>query len=313
VERIRRVGVLGTLVWDRIWLHGASAPHESWGGIAYSLAAWAAACPPGWEVVPLLKLGNDLEGEARSFLRELPHLAMDGVREVPEASNRVELRYTDSAHRGERLEGGVPPWTWEELAPVVHSLDALYVNFITGDEMRLSTAEQLRRDYPGPIYADLHSLLLGHGTDGHRFPRALLEWGRWVACFNTVQTNESELRTQAEHAGIEPWSFAAHSLQRGPEIFVVTTGTAGAEYVVSGGQTAPGTPHAGHVRLSDGELEGDPTGCGDVWGSVLFARLLAGDAIEPAIRTAHRAAGRKMGHSGASGLYMHLAQGSFSA
>ena len=49
---------------------------------------------------------------------------------------------------------------------MVRDLDALYVNFISGFEMSLGTAEALRRGFSGPIYVDLHSLFLGMGADG---------------------------------------------------------------------------------------------------------------------------------------------------
>ena len=322
MERTRRVGVLGTLVWDRIWLHGATAPQEGWGGIAYSLAAWAAACPPDWEVVPLLKLGADLEAEARALLAEYPQFASGAERVVPEASNRVELRYTDMAHRGERLVGGVLPWSWEELAPVVSNLDALYLNFISGDEMRLRDAELLRDGFAGPIYADLHSLLLGHGHEGHRFARPLDEWNRWLACFDAIQTNEAELATQARSAEQDPWSFAAHALDHGPALFAVTLGTGGAGYAVATDAASDplgwrrrsfmsAAPRLGRLPLPHGPAAGDPTGCGDVWGSTFFAELLGGAELEAAMIDAHRASASKMSHSGASGLFMHLTQGSF--
>ena len=58
-----------------------------------------------------------------------------------------------------------------------------------------------------------------------------------------------------------------------------------------------GAPRPGQVvrtaRLAPTEgpaLTGDPTGCGDVFGATLFARLLAGDALEPSIHEANRMA-----------------------
>jgi sugar/nucleoside kinase (ribokinase family) len=56
-------------------------------------------------------------------------------------------------------------------------------------------------------------------------------------------------------------------------------------------------------RLVEG---GDPTGCGDVWGSTYFSRLLAGDNLSVAILAANRAAARNVEHRGASGLSNHL-------
>src|SRR5256885_8989141 len=41
-----------------------------------------------------------------------------------------------------------PPWTWPELGPQVTDLDALYLNFISGCEMAVGTAQLLRRAFP---------------------------------------------------------------------------------------------------------------------------------------------------------------------
>jgi sugar/nucleoside kinase (ribokinase family) len=51
---------------------------------------------------------------------------------------------------------------------------------------------------------------------------------------------------------------------------------------------------------------GDPTGCGDVWGATYFSRLLAGDDIRSAMRSASVAASRNVDHRGATGLAQYL-------
>jgi sugar/nucleoside kinase (ribokinase family) len=52
--------------------------------------------------------------------------------------------------------------------------------------------------------------------------------------------------------------------------------------------------------------DGDPTGCGDVWGATYFSRLLAGDTLTAAMRGANEAAARNVEHRGATGLSGHL-------
>ena len=165
---MKRIGVIGTMVWDTI--HGRipnSHPVEEWGGIAYALSALETSLPSDWEIVPLIKVGQDLAPRANEFLGTLTHRSAAGrFVEVPEPNNRVTLRYETAARRVEQLTGGVPGWSWAELGPMVADLNALYVNFISGYELSLETATFLRRGYSGPIYADLHSLLLGVGVDG---------------------------------------------------------------------------------------------------------------------------------------------------
>lgn len=319
-----RVGVLGTMVWDRIHARdGRAEPIEEWGGVSYALAAAAAAAPAGATIVPIVRLGSDLAERAFGFFRSLPHVDLEGgIRVVGEPNNRVELRYHDRERRCERLTGGVGAWEWTELQPIVASLDALYVNFISGFELDLPTALALRAHFTGPIYADLHSLMLGVGPGGMRVPRPLEAWREWLRCFDAVQVNEDELGMLA-HAWGDPWLFAAEAVGEQPRLLLITLGERGAAYVAAPGldddphtwQRAPllvpGTVAHGPVRTErvPPELrprEGDPTGCGDVWGASFFCNLLARRGLEDAMRRANAAAARNVEHRGATGLHHHL-------
>lgn len=299
-----RVGVLGTPVWDRIFAAGAETPAaEGWGGIMYSLAALDAACPPGWEIVPFVKVGADLAAEARGFLRSLLHLAPGrDVRVVPEPTNRVELRYRDADRRCERLSGGIPGWRWAELEPRLPELDALYVNFISGFELALGGAERLRAGFPRPLYADLHSLFLDTPASGPRRLRPLPEWERWVRCFDAVQCNEDELAMLTGTPG-DALRGAERLATVAGGLALVTLGGEGAVYALA--DPNPGPVHGEQVPAPE-PAAGDPTGCGDVWGSTFFARRLAGTPLREAIEDAHRAAARNLGYRGVAGLREHL-------
>jgi len=318
VSELRTVGVVGTLVWDRIFERdGRTEPVEEWGGIGYALAAITASLPEGWQVLPILKVGRDLAEEARRFLRTLPRVLDTGVVVVPEPNNRVELRYVSETRRSERLTGGVPAWTWPELAPLVDICDALYVNFISGLEMELETALALRRGYRGPIYADLHSLFLGVNRQGYRVPRTLEAWAAWLRCFDAAQMNEDEFELLG--ATGDPWHLAAGVLGPDLKLITVTLGPKGAAYVAGADfdpdpttwrrrqhVTVARGAHSGRVASGGGMRVGDPTGCGDVWGATAFARMLGGDTLEAAMAEANRMAGRNVEHRGARGLYRHL-------
>jgi hypothetical protein len=316
-----KLGVVGTFVWDTIWTLDevrAGQPFETWGGLAYSLAGAAAARPEGWEIVPIAKVGSDLADEAHRFMAGLPGVSPGrGVLVVSEPNNRVELRYTDEVRRGERLTGGVTAWTWEELAPRLEGLDALYVNFLSGFEMGLETAERVRASFAGPIYADLHSLFLGCPGAGVRARRSLPEWERWAACFHALQLNEDELAMLGGDPDLPVWMRAERLLEHGPGLVVVTQGGQGATAVAHPGfpddprawpAWRPDRPiyRAASVPPAQGDRSGDPTGAGDVWGATFFCGLLDGLPLHDAIRRAHRFAGCKLGVRGAAGLYEHL-------
>lgn len=320
----RRVGVLGTFVWDVIYGRDVrSAPVEEWGGITYALAGFDAALPDGWEVVPIVKVGEDLAREARGFLASLRTIAPGASAvAVPYPNNRVELRYHDDARRTEVLTGGVPPWTWQGLQPLLAGLDALYVNLISGFELDLETATLLRQHFQGPIYCDLHSLVLAVHPSGLRTLQPLPRVAEWCRCFDVLQVNEDELSMMAP----DGLALAATAMANGVQTLVVTLGARGAVYFAPGHftrladrTTAPGMAGtAGALRTAlvpttadQVRVKGDPTGCGDVFGATYFSRLLAGDIITDALRAAIAAAARNVEHRGATGL-AHFLRGELS-
>jgi hypothetical protein len=316
--RRKRVGVIGTFVWDII--HGRdprNAPVEEWGGVTYALSAFDAALAEDWEIVPVMKVGADLAPRARTFLNTLRRIAPDAaLLEVPFANNRVELRYFSDERRSEVLTGGVPPWSWLALQPLLRGLDALYVNFISGFEMELEVAQLLRQSFRGPLYGDLHSLTLALQPDGLRTLKPMPDTAEWCRCFDLVQVNEDELAMMAP----DSMALAAMAMSVGVKSLCVTLGPRGVVYFA-----APGFERLADLDARDGlggtlgavrteripadrvrDANGDPTGCGDVWGATYFSRLLAGDMFPVALREANRAAAKNFEHRGATGLAHHL-------
>jgi pfkB family carbohydrate kinase len=312
-----RIGVVGSLVWDLIYGRDALAPPvEEWGGIAYALGGLDASLPADWEIVPLIKVGRDLSSQAQDLLRTLSRLA-PGARcvEVTAPNNRVVLHYQSTERRCERMAGGVPGWTWAELGPMVRDLDAVYVNFISGFELSLGTAQALRQGFNGPLYADLHSLFLGMQHDGMRMLQPLPNAAAWFGCFDVVQLNEDEMQQLTP----DPLILAADALTAGVSLLTVTLGARGVAYVAAPGFDAladrsrsASTRPALHTTVRSALIPApstetlDPTGCGDVFGAAAFARLLAGDPVEKALRHATMLAARNAGFRGASGLARHL-------
>lgn len=313
----KRLGALSTLVWDRILnpFADAAPSREQWGGAVYSYSSLAATCPDGWEAVPIVKVGRDLEQPAGELLSGLPRLcAGTGVVPVDAPNNRVELRYHDAMTRSETQSGGVPPWNWAELAPIVRGLDALYVNYISGAELDLETTTRLRGSFAGPIYADLHSLFLSPPSEQPRRHRPLPDWQVWLRCFDAVQLNETELGLLA--GSEDPEAFALTIPDFGPGLVVITLGERGVRFVIREGLPAdpltwpphpePGPVRTGVIAPPAGNVAGDYTGCGDVFGAALVASLLGGLPIERALARAQLMATTKIRHPDTRHLYSNL-------
>jgi sugar/nucleoside kinase (ribokinase family) len=301
----KRLGVVGSLVWDVI--HGRDvreAPVEEWGGIAYALAGFEASLGEEWQIVPLIKVGRDRAREAEELFRSYRRMIAGGrCVEVTVPNNRVTLRYAAGERRTERMSGGVPGWTWAELGPLVRDLDAVYVNFISGFELPLGTAQALRQGFHGPLYADLHSLFFAMPPDGVRVLRPLDDVRQWFSCFDAVQLNEDEMH----QISADPLGAAAEALASGVSLLAVTLGARGAVYVQGPGRHPFGSGTSGEpVRtalIEAPKVEAiDPTGCGDIFGAALVSRLLSGDPIDAAMHHANRLAARNAALRGASGL-----------
>jgi hypothetical protein len=317
---VKRLGVIGSFVWDVI--HGRDprhAPVEEWGGITYALSALDAALPNDWQMVPLARVGADLHAQARDFLRTLRRVAPDAEPiAVAHPNNRVELRYHSDERRSEVLTGGVPPWPWQGLKPLLRDLDALYINMISGFELELETAQLIRQHFTGPVYLDLHSLTLAVEPDGLRTLQPLPNAAQWLACADVVQLNEDELAMLAP----DPMALAATAMAQQVSALIVTLGARGSVYFLAPGverlgdssRRGAGTSVLGAIRTARVAAEpadvkgrdGDPTGCGDVFGATLFSRLLGGDTFTDALHAAAKAAARNVAYRGARGLAHHL-------
>lgn len=314
----RKVGVIGTFVWDEI--HGRHAhdePVQEWGGITYALGALDAALSDDWEVVPILKVGYDLAPRAREFMGSLRRISPGTAPvEVPHPTNKVTLHYESAERRCEHLRGGIPGWGWLGLKPLTHGLDALYINMISGFELDLETAQLIRQNFRGPIFCDLHSLLLAVQPDGVRTLQPLPNAEAWLRCFDIVQVNEDEMSMMAT----DGMDLAAKALGAGVSCLVVTMGSRGAVYFAAPGFNSLAALNRDRIagkhgairtalvpaKATRGHLDGDPTGCGDVWGATYFSRLLAGDNLAEAMDAAMSAAARNVDHRGATGLGSYL-------
>ena len=303
----KRLGVLGTLVWDTIRHPGTSGPVEAWGGIAYALAAFEKVLPSDWVVAPMIKVGRDLAEEARACLGSFSRTCdMRFMQVVPEPNNRVELIYANPAERLEVLSGGVSGWSAAGVEAIVPEFDALYANFISGRELTLAGARLIRDRLSGPSYADLHSLFLDTESDGRRSPRYLPCCEEWAGCFDAVQMNQNEFALFARGDG-DPWSVAERVLDGRVGTIIVTRGAEGVDLMTRGEVQGPVTRE--RVPVRHGSASGDPTGCGDVWGATYFAGILAGLDGRMSAERAHSMARSKLGCSGADEFRRFLSAG----
>ena len=188
------------------------------------------------------------------------------------------------------------------------------MNFVSGFEMELETAQALHDNFSGPIYADLHSLFLSTAKGGTRAPTHLNAWEDWFQCFDVVQMNEVESTLVGCKGDLSDIAFDQLGMK--PRLIAITLGSQGAQFFTTASFnshwnslidfSAATVASSGRVPLSKPPSKGDPTGCGDVWGATALARLLDGDALEDVISKANELASQNVGQLGARNLFNHL-------
>jgi sugar/nucleoside kinase (ribokinase family) len=119
----------------------------------------------------------------------------------------------------------------------------------------------------------------------------------------------------------DPMALAATALAQGVRCLTVTLGKRGVVYFAAPeferleplDRSASLGAAMGPIRTAlipaaptNPAGDGDPTGCGDVWGATYFSRLVAGDKFTDAMRAAQLAAARNVEHRGATGLAHYL-------
>ncbi len=284
-----KVLVLGHLCLDVI--HPVDGPEiESYGGIFYSVAALATLLEPRDRVFPVFGVHRAEHPALVETLGKFPNVDTSGIFPFDGPTNRVHLYYRRGGSRTECSKDISPPIPFDRIRKSL-DVDAILVNMVSGFDLTLETLDAIRMAVRGekiPIHFDFHSLTLGV-TDSHeRRRRPVEDWRRWAFMIDTLQLNEEEI------AGLplEPMTerqTAGHLLTLGVKGVLVTRGYRGV------GVYRNDQKHIVHSDIAGipGNGEGEPTGCGDVFGAAFLVRYVKTSDILASAEFANRVAAAK--------------------
>lgn len=281
-----RIALIGHIPHDR-YILADGAPYTGFGGILYGAAALVGAMGGEGEVVLVSRIGDEISPQVARLIARYGSIS-PRIDTVPGYGWVVHATYVDGEHRAERLRGGVPPWTADELLRHVRGCDAVLLNMVTGFEIGLDEYEAFAAASP-PLYLDFHSLALARDSAGRRTPSFNPRARRWSAPARLLQMNRAELASVVP--GVAPLDAAALLSTWGPRWVAVTVGSEGA-YLAEAGVAQ----HAAAVEPNPQPV--DPTGCGDVFGACLLVGWLRGLSLPEAARAASRVARRNADHRG---------------
>lgn len=180
----------------------------------------------------------------------------------------------------------------------LNRFDGILINMISGYDISLTQLEQLRKDYVGPIYFDVHTLSRGVDKNLNRIFRRIEDFSKWAGCINILQTNESELLTLSDKN--DETQIIEELFSFGIRQIIITKAERGATvYLREDGITKKYHKDAVRVKLVN------KVGCGDVFGAVYFYNYIKNKNVLLTLELANLYAGIATTYSEANN-YLNL-------
>ncbi len=289
-----KIAVIGHLVKDEIkTLDGAIS--VALGGTAYNLAALAAVQVQG-KIYPVCRIGSDIKCLSDELFDLSPRFDLANVNYARRPNAVHRLTYNPDGSRGEWNSGRQVPL---KIDSALLKCNALLINFISGNDVKLSDLQALRKHYKGLIYCDYHSLSLGLDSDKIRFIRYHPRWRDYLSAVDIIQMNLLELssifgrKLDSRKAAMEAFELLHKA---GPQVAIITAGRDG---VILSQHSEGRYYHIPAVKIT---REVDATGCGDTLSSSFLYHYLISGNIVGSLETANHYAAAKATFSGLAGF-----------
>jgi sugar/nucleoside kinase (ribokinase family) len=166
----------------------------------------------------------------------------------------------------------------------LNRFDGILINMISGYDISLNQLKQLRKNYSGLIYFDVHTFSRGVDKNLNRIFRKIKDFSGWAECIDLLQANESELLTlsdQEEEAVIVDELFSY-----GIKQIIVTRAERGATVFYREKKSVKKN-HKNALQTS----VVNKVGCGDVFGAVYFYNYIKNKNVILALDQANLFAG----------------------
>lgn len=163
--------------------------------------------------------------------------------------------------------------------------DGVLINMISGFDIFLEQLIELRKNFNGLIYFDVHSLSRGFDEKKTRVFRRIENFEQWAKLIDIIQANELETKTLFQVQ--DEYEIAKELLSYGVKIFIVTKGEIGVRAYFKKENELES------VFLSAEKFKAvNKVGCGDIFGAVFFYTYIKTQNIYEALRKANSAAGK---------------------
>lgn len=194
----------------------------------------------------------------------------------------VKLNVYDDKERDETYSNIVQNLTlpMNEL----NKFDGIFINMITGFDINLKQMEEVRKEFNGLIYFDVHTFSRGVRDDMKRNFRRIPAFDKWAKNIDILQVNEEEIQTISDNKN--EIDIVREMFSYGIKILIVTKAEQGARaYFIEENEIKSVFISAIKVKVLN------KVGCGDVFGAVFFYNYIRKADIIDSLRAANFAAG----------------------
>jgi len=168
----------------------------------------------------------------------------------------------------------------------LNSYDGILINMITGFDITLEQLKDIRKNYEGLIYFDVHTFSRGLDEDFKRRFRVIPRFKEWASNLDIVQVNKNELFTLSDKKNEE--AIINEVLDHGIKYLIVTLEEKGAKVFFKENNVLKNF-HESAITVNIK----NKVGCGDVFGAVFFYCYISQGykSINKALQLANLAAG----------------------
>jgi sugar/nucleoside kinase (ribokinase family) len=166
----------------------------------------------------------------------------------------------------------------------IDKFDGILINMVSGFDISLEQLINIRQNYNGPIYFDVHTFSRGVAEDMKRNFRTIPEFNRWAENLDIIQVNKNELKTISMKEKNE--EIIEEVLNFGVKYLIVTLEGDGAKLFTLEKNNI--------ISYSEPAIKIDvknKIGCGDVFGSMFFYNYIKFKDVNKALKLANIAAG----------------------
>jgi len=229
-----------------------------------------------------LSLCSIIDERSESLFKEIYDKVDKKYLQYVNSIPRVELIIEETGERKEKYS----TITENLYLPTydLNQFDGILINMITGYDISLTQLQQIRKNYNGLIYFDVHTLSRGVDKELKRNFRLIEDFSKWTGCIDILQTNDRELLTLSKKN--KETEIIEELFSTGIKQIIITRAEKGATvYLKENDMTKQHHEDAIQVKLVN------KVGCGDVFGAVYFYNFIKNKNVTLTLKYANLCAG----------------------